>query len=768
MYKNNEQRKAEILAAIKDEEAINISLIQKTFDVGFPMAGEIYAEEMNRRSGRAELHLHTYMTAFGGLDQAGSFFASASKRGVNAIAVTDLGSVQSYLAADCAGKEYGVKPIFGAEFYIEEGEGAGSHRVVALAKNRDGVRKIYDLVTLSQTDFQKESIPFLPMREIVKGHRDLYMGLVSCDRKILSLLDEGGDDAVRNLFFSFDYIEITTPEVCSILLGEDSLERCRNFLRRIALIAADAGIPVIATDDACYVKEKDDPEAGALDYSRRIDPLRQRSIREPSMEGRHFRPTKEMLDCLSFLGEETARELVIDGPNRISAQIEWASPFRNGESLIPLFDDADERIAEICRDHLKAWFADGRGEEREERLKKELKAIERSHSASALLTFHFIAEKAKEDGHITSTRGMAGNSFVAYLLGITNLNPLEHGLPMEMLFGAEGDRVPDIDMEFATDYLGSIHDYFVTLFGKDNIARAGMVMNLPRRSAVLRVQEYEKDCKARFDTENFEGMVDALRVSKRTMGLHPCGYVVLPKGHKWNEFTPLEYPSGAVGHGRKITHYPWHELSACGRLYKFDMFGHGALNLLERLAAETGVDVNGINLDDQRLVDLLCGRNPETTFEMVPGCQGETMREVVSLAKPSTFSDLVKVKGLVHGTGVWEYYKDKLASGERKISEEMVTNRDDLFLSLLSHGVERGLALMIAERVRKGRGLTRQMKEAMKGAQLPDSFIEACENVIYLFPKAHIIGLLNRELRLAYFKLNHPEKYERIYHELFD
>ena len=153
---------------------------------------------------------------------------------------------------------------------------------------------------------------------------------------------------------------------------------------------------------------------------------------------------------------------------------------------------------------------------------------------------------------------------------------------------------------------------------------------------------------------------------------------------------------------------------------------------------------------------------------MVPGYKGEMVREVISIAKPLTFSDLVKVKGLVHGTGVWDYYKGKLISGELAISDEMVTNRDDLFLALLSHRVKKDLALVIAERVRKGRGLTDEMEGTMKAACLPNSYIMACKSVQYLFPKAHIVGFLHRELRLVYFKLNYPEQYERIYHELFD
>lgn len=777
--KNKEQRKAEILAALRNEEVISISGIQKTFGIGFPTAAEIYKEEMARRKSRVELHLHTCMSAFSGFNQAHSFFEAASEKDVRAIAVTDLGSVQSYRAAEKAGKDFGVKPIFGAEFFLDSGEDV-FHRVVVLAKNREGIKAVYELVTLSQTVFQKENIPFLPIQEITERHENILVGLVACDRGIASSLGKGFKTDVQNLFSSFDYIEIATPEVCTVLLQNDSVKYCQDFLRRIISIANHLGVPVIASDDACYVEAEEDIGAGALDYSRAIDPLRRKSIKEPIIKGRHFRSTKEMLDGFSFLGEEAAHDLVIDGPNRISAKIEKISLFEDKGGLIPLYDDADQRIEKICRERLEAVFPDGCPAKYSDRLEKELSSIKKTSSASVFLTTYLIAEKAKKDGKIQGNRGMAGNSLVTYLLGITEINPLKPAccdsgsfpsggeLPMEMAFGIEGDRVLDIDLEFSSDYLENTHDYLRALFGKENVVRAGTIEPLYRKSSVLRAQSYLEKQGIEFDSPAFEIAVDACMASKRHMGQHPCGYVVLPKGHDWNEFTPLEYPCGCAEFGHKITHYPWTDIIALGQLYKFDLLGNCSLDLLERLSAETGVDINNIRLDDQGLIDVLCGNSEETTCEMIPGYQGEIVREVISIAEPSTFLDLVKVKGILHGTGIWDYYKGKLIAGELSLSDEVVTNRDDLFSSLLSHGVKREFAYAIAEGVRKGRGLTKEMKETLETASLSKFFIEVCERVKYLFPKAHILSLLYRELRLAYFKLHFPKQYERIYRELFD
>ena len=812
MKKNKEQREAEILAAIQNEETVTIASVQEKFGIGFPLAGEIYEQEMARRNARTELHLHTVMSAFGGLDDALSFFEAASERGINAIAVTDLGSVQSYPTAIYASRKYGIKALFGAEFFVDGQTEGDAHRVVVLAKNNDGIKRIYDLVTVSQTTSVKENIPFLPFDELTRAREDILIGFVACDKEIAIMLDNDFDEDVEKLFSSFDYIEIAPPEVCSTLFEDDSMEYCEAFLKRVISVATDSPVPVIASDDACYIAKQDAFQAGAVDHSRTLDCLRRKSIKEPLIKGRYFRSTQEMLDSLSFLGIDKAKEIVIDMPNKISASIKEMTPFENNGDLIPLFPDADKQIAEICRERLERMFASGCPFKYWSRLRNELKAIKSTHSASAFLTCYLIAKKAKEDGRMMSSRGMAGNSFVAYLLGITEINPLKpyyycpkcdtweghvhefhHGiassldapamrclecgerlsasgedLPMDLLFGTEGDRVPDIDMEFSSDYLGTIHEYLSGLFGEENLARAGTIETLGRKSSALRAQDYLKGKEIEPGSDAFESAVGACMVPKRLMGQHPCGYVVLPKGHRWNEFTPLEYPFGSAELGHRITHCPWSDVFLSGRLYKFDLLGHGALDLLERLAAETGVDANAVRLDDQRLIDVLCGRSQETTFEMIPGCKGAMAREAVAVSKPSTFSDLIKVKGMMHGTGVWYYYKGKLASGEVSISDEMVTNRDDLFLSLLSHKVERGMAYAIAERVRKGRGLSDEMEGTMRDVGFSDCYVGACQSVGYLFPKAHIVGFLRRELRMAFFKLNYPEQYRRVFDELFN
>lgn len=812
MEQNNEQKKADILAESKNEETLSVSASQKRFEIGCSLEGETFAQKTKRRSGRAELHLHTTMSAFGGLDDARRFFKEASARGVSAIAVTDLGSVQSYPAAIDASKRYGIKALFGSEFFVDGQAEGDAHRAVVLAKNTGGIKRIYDLVTVSETTSKKENTPFLPFDELARAREDILIGLVACDKGIATMLEGGFDENATKLFSSFDYIEIAPIEVCSILLEDDSKEYCQAFLKRVLSIALDAKVPVIASDDACYLEVGDAFEAGAIDHSRTLDSLRKKSIKEPLIKGRYFRSTQEMLDSFSFLGEEKAKEIVVDMPNKISALIKDMTPFENNGELIPLFPDADRQIGEICHERLEKMFAKGCPIEYWSRLKEELRAIKNTHSASAFLTCHLIAKKAKEDGRMISSRGMAGNSFVAYLLGIAEINPLEpyyycpkcgswagyvhefhHGiassleamtmrclecgarlscsgedLPMEMLFGLEGEKVPDIDLVFSSGYLSSIHDYLRDLFGKDNVARVSAIVTLPRKSSELRARDYLKGSEAEGDGKCYERAVGAVMAPKRLMEQRPCGYVVLPKGHTWNEFTPLEHPLAYEESRPKITHYPWEELSALGQLYKFDLLGSVTLELLERLVKETGIDINAVRLDDKRFVDVLCGKSEETTLSMIPGYSGEIMRKIISIAKPMTFADLVKVEGLALGSGVWEYYEDKLASGEISISDEMVANRDDLFLSLLSHGVNRDMAFEIADRVRKGRGLTAQLAEAMKAHGLAASYIEACGSARYLSAKAYIIASLRRELLLAYFKLQCPEPYERIYAELFD
>ena len=776
MNKKCEQTKADILKAIKDTKRISISLIQKKYGIGFPLAAEIFAEEKARRNKeldfRAEFHLHTLSSAFTGFDHAAEFFKVAADRGVYAIAMTDIGSVQSYFEAYHVSKEYGIRPVYGAEFYVEDNDKV--HRVITLAKNSKGIERIYDLVTLSRTKYRKENIPFLPFGELFAKREDVLIGLASCDKGIAS----GTDDELNQLFASFDYIEIPPVEVCSILLEEDSTEYCQDFIKRIIQIATEVGVRVIAAGDACYVDEKDAINANIVDYSRSIDPLRKKSIKEPIIEGRYFRSNQQMLDGFSFLGEAKARELVFKSPNHLILEIDWITPFEDDKQLIPLFDDADERISSLCWEQLQEKE---HPEEYANRLNQELIAIKKSGCASMFLTCHLLAKKAKEDGHMIGYRGMVGSSLVAHLLGITGIDPLRpyddcvdakdlpspyNQLPMEVVFGFDGERAMDIDMVFPTDYLDRIHQYFTELFGEDDVARAGTIETLPMASSGLRVQQALDKRGAKLDdTDSFARALQACSSSRRLMGQHPCGYIVLPKGHEWHEFTPLEY---LVGEAKtKVTHYPWFDLSWPRQLFKFDLLGNNVLDVLERLVKETGVDIDAIKLDDPRLLAFLGGKNLEIV-DNIPAYETEAAQEILSLTKPHTLLDFVKVKSLLFGVKVWDYYKDKFASGELSSSDEIVTNRDDLFLSLLSYNINREEAYLITERVRKGRGLTDEMEITLRGAGLSESFIGACNSVFYLIPKAPIIGSLREELKLAYFKLNYPELYDRVYHEVFD
>ena len=816
MPKDNEQLKKQIREAMRENPGIRISEIAERFGIGYRLAAEIWSEQSIRLSVHPilhpELHVHTCMTAFGGMDHVADYFEAGHSRAVDVMAITDLGSTQSYRAAERLSQQYGIKPIYGAEFYVDGEEEGQAHRVVVLAKNNPGIRRIYDLVTLSQTEYQRENIPFLPLKELLDKRADIVIGLVACDKGIASLVDHRKEEDIRKLFSSFDYVEVTTPEVCSVLLDDDSIEYCRDFIRSLVTIADSIDVPLIASGDVCYVYKDSSLGAGAIDHSRRIDPLRKKSIEEPRIEGRYFRSGNELLQSLSFLGEDTAYRLVIEEPVHVAKKIGWPHPFDGEETdLLPLFEDADKKLAEICHERFGALFPKGDAEPIYDWLVDELATINLNRSASVFLTLHKLVEKAKSDGRIVAYRGLAGNSLVAYLLGLTDTDPMKpyyqcpgcgkwggyvhrlhpgaksrfdapgalcpdcgapmvargERLPECMLYGDDGKKVPDIDLVFSADYLPEITRHFRELFGADRVARCGVLTTLPRRSSLLRVKDYLETHGLDPDKETVETLMGAVMTPKRTMGLHPCGYFVLPPGHEWAEFTPLEYPLAQSSKGRRITHYPWEEISQQGFLYKFDLLGLGEIDLLERLCKETGIDVKDIPVDDPASLAVLCGENPEVGADDIPGFDVPIASRIVALTEPKTFAELLKVQGILHAAGVWLHYERKFEAGEITLSDELATNRDDLFLTLYDHGMHSDEAYAIAERVRKGKGLTEEMKATMAEAGVSEPLIEACGAVAYLPPKAHMVHWLYRALRLAYFKLHYPELYRRIHDELF-
>ena len=803
-----------ILECIKDIDSPTVSFIQSTFGIGFAFAGEIHQAEMSRRraekarsDGRIELHLHTRLMAFGSVCSIDGYCRQAKERGAKAIAITDYGSVQSFADACAAGEKYGVKIIYGCEFLTEYG--GSTHRVIVLAKNQNGLETLYDMVTESLTGEVVGHDYFLPYERVQKGRPDVLFGLSSCQKSIVESAGIGDGDAFYELASRFDYIEVCPLDQYDSAWFEDE-EKREAAISRIVEVALEAGIPVIASSDANCIGGADRNAALALNF------CREKAVRGRSLYSElglsPYRPCLDaaaMLESFSFIKEETAKRIVLDAPFLLAEEVEGVCPMPKKESAFPILEGAEAKIAELCDARLRELFGESWPSKYNTRLGMELRCIRKAGSESIFYACHLIAKKARHDGHLPMCRGMTGNSLVAYLLGITEVDPLApyyrckkcgtwngwtweycakretafdavpmrcpecggrlsasgHSLPAEMLFGVDGDKVPDFDMAFSAGYQYEICDYLKTLFGNDNVVRAGTIETIQPRTATNLVNGYAEE-RGREGEANSADVLEKIIGVKRTTGQHPGGFVVLPRGRRWSEFTPLQYPADFAESEWRTTHLPFNELQ--GSLYKFDLLGNGPLVLLERLLSKIGISMADIDLDDEKLIQVLTGRSESATAENLPEYGTASARRMMEVCKPTTAADLIKVSGLAHGTGTWDFYRDKFLSGEVGIKDEILSNRDDLFACLRQNRIGSSEAYEIAESVRKGRGLSEAQERTMSEHGVSSLYIEACKSVRYLFPKAHIIEYLGVALALAFFKLNHPQIFEEVRSDVYD
>lgn len=759
---------AYILQCIQDVVPLTVAYIQKTFEISFSFAKKIYETEMGLRKAikareeeRIELHLHTRFTAFGSVTSIEEYCKRAKERGVKAIAITDYGSVQSFSEGHAAGEKYGIKIIYGCEFLIDFEKEGGIHRTVVLAKNQKGLELLYGFVTESLTKGVMGHDYFLPKEHIKKDQSDLLFGLSTCDKAVVERIESEDEDSLWSLFSRFDYVEVNPPSQYDPNWLKDGYTQ-EDVVSRVVEMATETGIPVIATADVNCVDDSDQAVMSVLGFCKeRLTKGNSLHSRIKSLPFRPYLKRQAMLDCFAFLGEEMANRIVLDNPFLLADRIEPVDPSPRKGVALPALDGAEERIRELCKVRLHELYKGEQLDQRVSRINKELGLIHKSGAASIFYACHLLVKKAHEDGHVVLCRGSLGNSLIAYLLGITEI---ESGLPLEMLYGIDGDQVPDLDLSFSTEYLHETQAYLKTLFGEDNVVRAGTVETIPYKTAMNLAKEH-LDVQ-RFDKEHvFEGIANRIVNAKRTLGQNPNGFVVLPSGHRWEEFTPLQYPSDSTESSWRVTHLPYSELR--GSLYKFDLLGSWSLLLLERLLSKTGIQMADIPLDDPSLAEALTGQNESVTLDHLPEYGTAFAWHMMEIIKPKTTEDLIKVSGLAHGTGTWDYYQKKFLSGEIKITNEILSNRDDLFLFLTRKGFSQKKAYEITESVRKGRGLSQEQEDLMLEHGVSRSYVGACKSIRYLFPKAHIMESLRISLALAFIKLKYPQAFEEVYADIF-
>lgn len=689
--------------------------------------------------------------------------------------------------------------------------------VMVLVKDLTGLKNLYKLISEAHIDYFGNKKPRILKTILNENREGLILGAPTSvhfanSGELSEAYFRNDLEKVKRCLDFYDYVELQPRIAFSEFLDSDETGAIASFKdvekmnRYMYNLAKENGKLVTASSNVHYLEKEDHKIRSILLYGSG-SVFRENQYRVDN--GFYFRTTGELLEEFNYLGEDIAKEIVIEATNEINNKIEKVQPIPSG-FYPPKIDNAENIVRDMTYTKAYELYGNPLPENVEARIERELKAIIGNGFSVLYLSAQKLVKKSLDNGYLVGSRGSVGSSIVAYMMEITEVNALYphylctnpeckhsefieregagvdlpdkdcpkcgqrlkkdgHSIPFEVFMGFDGDKVPDIDLNFSGEYQSEIHRYCEELFGKSNVFKAGTISTLAEKNAEGYVRKFFEDHNVISGRAEVMRMAQKCEGAKKTTGQHPGGMIVVPQGNSIYEFCPVQRPANDQNSDSTTTHYDYHVMDE--QLVKLDILGHDDPTTIKMLQEYTGVNVYDIPLADPETIKIFSGTESlgvtKEEIGSIVGTYGVPefgtgfVRQMLVDTMPTTFAELVRISGLSHGTDVWLNNAQEFVREGKATLSQIISVRDDIMNFLIDQGLEKGTAFKIMEFVRKGQpsknvNQWKDYSDLMKEHGVPEWYIESCRRIKYMFPKGHAVAYVMMAMRIAYFKVHYP------------